>query len=193
MIEWLESIDQSIVISINSLHTPWLDEIMWIISGKLPWLPFYYGLLYYAYRQFGPLHCLYFVLTLIASIALADIVSSKIIKEVVERYRPSHHLILSTKLHFYQQKPGEFYKGGQYGFVSSHAANFFALAIFYGLGLREKFPHVIYVLLALACLVGFSRIYLGVHYISDIIGGAIIGAISGYLAWKFVWNRIKAN
>jgi undecaprenyl-diphosphatase len=189
MIEWLESIDQSIVISINSLHSPILDEIMWVISSKLAWLPFYYGMLYYAYKNLGPLYCLYFVILLLISVIAADLISSKVIKELVERYRPSHHTQLSKILHFYENKPGELYKGGQYGFVSSHSANFFAMAVFYGLGLKKYYPKILYILLTLACMVGFSRIYLGVHYLSDIIGGAVVGSTVAWVMWKFIWNK----
>ena len=189
MIEWLETIDQSIVLFINGLHTPWLDEVMWLVSGKWIWFPLYYGMLYYAYRTFGPVHCLYFVLTMFAIIAMSDMVSSQIIKKLVARVRPSHHLILGPKLHFYEESPGNLYRGGEFGFVSSHAANFFALAVFYGFALKSIFPRVIYVLLGIACLVAFSRIYLGVHYLSDVVGGALIGSTIAFAVLHFFWSK----
>ena len=189
----MESIDRSIVLAINSLHTPLLDEIMWLISGKIIWIPMYLFLIYLSYQYFGKKNTIYFVVLVIASIALSDLVSSKLIKESIERYRPSHNLELESKLHFYKQKNGEFYQGGEYGFVSSHAANFFALALLVGLIFKEKAPKLIYTLFAIAVLVGFSRIYLGVHYLSDIIGGALVGTTISYLIWKFVWLRRVVN
>ena len=193
MLDYLESIDRSIVLAINSLHTPLLDEIMWLISGKIIWIPMYLFLIYLSYQYFGKKNTIYFVVLVIASIALSDLVSSKLIKESIERYRPSHNLELESKLHFYKQKNGEFYQGGEYGFVSSHAANFFALALLVGLIFKEKAPKLIYTLFAIAVLVGFSRIYLGVHYLSDIIGGALVGTTISYLIWKFVWLRRVVN
>jgi undecaprenyl-diphosphatase len=193
MLDFLESIDHAIVLAINSLHTPLLDEIMWLISGKIIWIPMYLFLVYLAYQHFGKKNTIYFVVLVIAAIALSDLVSSKIIKESVERYRPSHNLELESQLHFYKQKNGEFYQGGEYGFVSSHAANFFAIALFVGLIFREKAPQLIYTLFSIAILVGFSRIYLGVHYLSDIIGGAIVGTIISFLLWKFVWFKRVVN
>jgi undecaprenyl-diphosphatase len=193
MLDFLESIDHAIVLAINSLHTPLLDEIMWLISGKIIWIPMYLFLIYLAYQHFGKKNTIYFLVLVITAIALSDLVSSKIIKESVERYRPSHNLELESQLHFYKQKNGEFYQGGEYGFVSSHAANFFAIALFVGLIFREKAPQLIYTLFSIAILVGFSRIYLGVHYLSDIIGGAIVGTIISFLLWKFVWFKRVVN
>ena len=53
MIEWLESIDRSIVLAVNSIHMPWLDELMWLVSGKFFWIPFYLFLLFLAYKKYG--------------------------------------------------------------------------------------------------------------------------------------------
>jgi len=193
MLDYLESIDQSIVLAINSLHTPLLDEIMWLISGKIIWIPMYLFLIYLAYHYFGKKNTIYFVVLVITAIALSDLVSSQVIKKSVARYRPSHHVELAPQLHFYQQKNGEYYQGGQYGFVSSHAANFFAIAVFVGLIFRRNAPQLIYTLTTIAILVGFSRIYLGVHYLSDILGGAIVGITISFLLWKFVWVKKVLN
>ena len=189
MLDFLESIDHTIVLAINSLHTPLLDEIMWLISGKIIWIPMYLFLIYLSYQHFGKKNTLYFVVLVITAIALSDLVSSQIIKKSVERYRPSHNVELAPQLHFYKQENGEYYQGGEYGFVSSHAANFFAIALLVGLIFREKAPKLIYTLFTIAVLVAFSRIYLGVHYLSDILGGALVGTIISYLLWKFVWMK----
>ncbi len=189
MIEWLEAIDRSIVLSVNSLHSPWLDELMWFISGKLVWIPFYLFLLYLAFKTYGFRKALVFLLFVIISVALADLISVHLIKNVVERYRPSHHALLTEKLHFYEQKPGEFYKGGQFGFVSSHAANFFALATFVGLSLRRKYRWIFPLMIFVAVIVCFSRLYLGVHYLSDLIGGATIGILVSYAVWHTWWRK----
>jgi len=193
MLDFLESIDRSIVLTINSIHTPLLDEIMWLISGKIIWIPMYLFLIYLSYQHFGKKNTLYFIVLVIAAIALSDLISSQVIKKSVARYRPSHNVELVPKLHFYKQKNGEYYKGGEYGFISSHAANFFALALFVGMIFREKAPKLIFTLFTIALLVGFSRIYLGVHYLSDIVGGALVGTTISYLLWKFVWMKRVVN
>lgn len=191
MIEWLEAIDRSIVLAVNSLHSPWLDEVMWFISGKAVWIPFYLFLLFLAYKAFGLKKSLLFLVAVIVCVGLSDLISSQLIKNSVERYRPSHHALLTDKLHFYEIKPGEFYKGGQFGFVSSHAANFFAIAIFVGLSLRKTYRWIFPLLIAIALIVSFSRLYLGVHYLSDLIGGALVGTLVSYSIWRFWWKKTE--
>jgi undecaprenyl-diphosphatase len=194
MIEYLESIDRAIVLAINSLHSPLLDEIMWTISGRAIWFPFYAWLLFLVYNEFGFKKMVLFLVTAVATIAVADLVSVHALKNVIERYRPSHHALLKDRLHFYTFENGDQYKGGQFGFVSSHAANFFAIASISFFVLRQRYAWLWKVLLVAVLLVCFSRIYLGVHYLTDVVGGAILGISSGFLFWKTLWRgstRIK--
>jgi undecaprenyl-diphosphatase len=194
MIEYLESIDRAIVLAINSLHSPLLDEIMWTISGRAIWFPFYAWLLFLVYNAFGFKKMVLFLVTAVATIAVADLVSVHALKNVIERYRPSHHALLKDRLHFYTFENGDQYKGGQFGFVSSHAANFFAIASISFFVLRQRYAWLWKVLLVAVLLVCFSRIYLGVHYLTDVVGGAILGISSGFLFWKTLWRgstRIK--
>lgn len=190
MIDWIEKIDQKIVLFINGFHTPFLDEFMWIVSGKFVWIPLYLIILYFSYKHYGLKKTCLFLLVAVVCIALSDLVSSQIIKKLVARYRPSHHLELSNQLHFYKKHSGEFYKGGQYGFVSSHAANFFALAVLSANYLYRSNKKFTYILFFFAVLVSLSRVYLGVHYVTDILGGAFIGSCFGYLGWRFMKPRV---
>ncbi|GAB5416438.1 MAG: lipid A 4'-phosphatase [Crocinitomicaceae bacterium] len=188
MIEWLESIDRALVLAVNSWNTPFFDEFFWIVSAKLIWIPFYLFLLFLFFRKSDWKQASIFLLLAIAAVGLSDFTSSQIIKDSVMRYRPSHHALLTDKLHFYQFADGEVYKGGQYGFVSSHAANFFAVCTFAYLTLRKWYPGMVWVFVV-AALVSFSRLYLGVHYLSDLIGGAMLGATFAWLVYRFVFLR----
>ena len=190
MIEWLEHIDRSIVLFVNSGNHPVLDEVMWFVSGKLTWVPLYVLLIFWGYRKMALRPFLIYFLCVVVSVVVADAISSQLVKELVARYRPSHHALLRDQLHFYVESNGHVYTGGQYGFVSSHAANFFALAMSAGLVLRKFYPQILKILLIIAVIVSFSRIYLGVHYLSDIIGGAIIGASVGWLMYRFVFSKL---
>lgn len=193
MDNFFEKIDQSIVLAINGWHTPFLDEIMWIISSKLVWIPFYLFLIYLAAKKNSLKQTLFFTILAVLSVVISDLISTYCFKEVFLRYRPSHNLFLTDKLHFYENKPGEFYRGGQYGFISSHAANFFAIAVFVGYSLKEFYPKLLTTLIIIATIVCFSRIYLGVHYLSDVFVGGLVGATIATLLSKFIFSRYREN
>lgn len=181
MIELLEKWDQSIFQWLNAYHSPILDTVMWHVSGKWEWIPFYLILLYllvktYQKQVWIPL------LGVGCLIVLADQSSVHLFKEVFQRYRPCHNLELKELVHIVNGKCG-----GKYGFVSSHAANTFALATYLLLLLKNSVGKKIYLLLLWATIVAYSRVYLGVHYPADIIGGALLGA---GIAW-FVAAIVK--
>lgn len=188
MIEWLESADRAIVLAVNSWNTPFGDEFFWLVSAKLIWIPFYLFLLFLFIRKSNWKQSVAFLLLAILAVGLSDFTSSQILKDAIMRYRPSHHALLTDKLHFYTFEDGEVYKGGQYGFVSSHAANFFAVCTFAYLTLRAWYSKIIWVF-AVAFLVAFSRLYLGVHYVSDLVGGALLGSTFAWLVYRFVFLR----
>lgn len=184
MTEWLEKIDQDFVLWVNGLHTPFLDEFFWLISSKWIWIPFYLLLIFLFYRKNNWYKTIYFVLFAVLSIGIADLISVHLFKEVFMRYRPSHNLNLTDKLHYYQFSDGSFYQGGQFGFISSHAANFAALFTWSGLHLYRYYRKFPYVLVIIFLFVIVSRIYLGVHYLSDVLAGGVLGAIIGYVLFR---------
>jgi undecaprenyl-diphosphatase len=190
MIDYFESLDRAIVLTVNSWHTPFWDEVMWWLSARVTWVPLYVLLLFLAYRAKGLKIALFFFLFVVLTIVIADAVSVYLIKETIQRYRPSHHALLTDRLHFYRLSAQDYYKGGQYGFVSSHATNFFVIATWFCLVFRKTYPKMVYTLYFLAALVCFSRMYLGVHYLSDIIGGALLGSLLAWGMFKLVWKRL---
>jgi len=131
------------------------------------------------------------ILLLVLTITLSD-QSCNWLKKNTKRLRPSHTIELEHKIHLVEKSDGEVYRGGQYGFPSAHASNamVFALFVFFFAGNRKM-----WVLLAIffwAALLGYSRIYLGVHYWLDVESGYLLGAIC-FLAvfWGFKNLRFK--
>lgn len=166
----LIEIDQEWLVAINNCHAPWADQVMWIISTAWTWIPLYALLIGLLFWRFGWKKALVMVLAVVAAAGLSDWISSGLIKHAVCRLRPTHEPSLEGLLHIVRD-----YRGGMYGFVSSHAANTMAVAMTFSLIWRKwqaTVPLMLWV--ALNC---YSRMYLGVHYPGDILGGLIVGSV----------------
>ncbi|MDP4291698.1 MAG: phosphatase PAP2 family protein [Bacteroidota bacterium] len=181
----LLSLDQSVFLAINGWNSPFWDPIMYFISGKLSWLPFYIFLIYLIFRNYGKKGWLILLLVAV-TILLSDTGSVLLFKNTVQRLRPSHEPALEGMVHFVNG-----YKGGQFGFVSSHASNFSALVTFLIIFLGTRYKWLAPTLIFWAVLICYSRIYLGVHYPLDILCGAIYGVLAGYLVAEIGKRKLK--
>ena len=176
------SIDTDIVVWVNGHHSAVLDSFMWTVSTPTTWIPLYVLLLVllgFAYKRktwSGTMHTLFTILIGFAvAVALSDYICSGICKPLFCRLRPSHDGSVPL-LHFVNG-----YKGGLYGFCSSHAANSMAVALLFSLLYRKKIATILLMLwVALVC---YSRIYLGVHFPTDIIAGLFVGSLMAVVVW----------
>ncbi len=183
MLESLKIIDTYLFLFLNGAHISWLDYPMWLISGHLPWIPVYLMIIYLILKKYDKKALLIIPLLILAFIC-TDLISD-LIKHSIQRYRPTHNLILQNMVHTVSN-----YRGGTYGFVSSHAANTFCVAILSIMVLRIKY---LWFILLWPIAVSYSRIYLGVHYPSDIVGGACLGLIMAtlfYIIFKILIKKI---
>ena len=191
MFERLIHIDTEILLAINGWHAPWADTLMWIISAKTTWIPLYVlliGMLVWRYRQPAstPIKwlqkvpaCVMMIVVIGLAVGAADFIASGILKELVARPRPTRVPELEGVLHLVND-----YRSGQYGFVSSHAANTMAVALLFSLIWRNKiatFGLMLWV--AANC---YSRMYLGVHYPTDILGGLMVGALVAVVVYAML-------
>lgn len=181
--DFLEHIDQQLFLFLNEIHSPFWDTIMYWISYKFTWIPLYLAtLIYFVYKQKAK--AILTIVMAIAVIVIADQVSVNLFKNVFLRYRPCHNLDVQNLIHTIHG-----HCGGQYGFVSSHAANAFGFAIFSALVIQKK--EITYSLIIWATIVSYSRIYLGVHYPADILGGALLGIGSGFIIYLLYSKLLK--
>ncbi len=176
MLEHLEALDRSAFLAINGWYAAWADELMLLVSGKSTWIPLYVFLLVLLQRRLGWRGLAWSVPVLGLMVLCSDQGSVQLFKESVHRLRPCHEPTLSGMVHLVPEGCG-----GQYGFVSSHAANHSAIA-FFMIGILGGRPRwSIPALVIWAALVGYSRIYLGVHYPGDVLVGSLFGASVGII------------
>ena len=176
MLDYLNNLDTDVLLAINGLNDVFQDAVWWMVSAKWSSALMLLALLWVFLHQ-NRRHALLVLAMLALAFVLADQVSSGLIKHLVERLRPTHNPALGDAVHIVNG-----YRGGMYGFVSSHAANSLAAATFIALILRHR--AVTLALMAWALLQCYSRVYLGVHYPGDIVGGMLVGIIAGWLVWR---------
>ena len=175
MIEYLNDIDTDALLAVNGLHDLFQDAFWWMVTAKWSSLLLVLALLWILLHQ-NRRHALLVLAMLVLAVLVADQVSSGLIKHLVERLRPTHDPSLESMVHVING-----YRGGLYGFVSSHAANFFAVSTLLCFVMRHRW--VTLSLFTWALLQCYSRMYLGVHYPGDILGGIIVGMLAGWLVW----------
>ena len=177
--EWLQNIlefDKELFLYLNSFHNNFWDTIMLMVTRKETWAPLYLIIIFYVvknYRNKSILILLFMGLTILASDQI-----SVLIKESVQRLRPVHEPAIADIVH------NVFRKGGLHGFVSSHATNMFAIFIFTTRIFKNR--SYFFLMLFWAAIISYSRIYIGVHYPLDIIGGAFLGCLLGVIFYKLL-------
>jgi undecaprenyl-diphosphatase len=176
--ENLSRIDSDLFLFLNGLHTDWMDKVMVLITDMWAWFPIYLLLIYWTVKQYGK-RFWWIILAVALVVLLADQLASHVCKPVFQRLRPCFNTDFQDLIHLPKGVAG-----GRYGFVSSHAANTFGVAVFLTSVLKKYNPWTAIVVFLWAVLSSYSRIYIGYHYPGDIFCGALLGVLVGLILWK---------
>lgn len=184
MISTLQQWDADLLLWFNQFHSPGWDQFMSLATGRWFSIPVYLALLVWVIWKFRKKALI--VLPVIALLVVSSDQLSRACKYGFKRERPCYNITIQDKLHVYDGC------GGRYGFVSSHAANTFALALFMFLLSKGTKRRGLFALLFIwAAFMVYTRIYLGVHYPLDIVCGALLGMGCAYGWWKLYETRLK--
>jgi undecaprenyl-diphosphatase len=184
MLEKILEYERELFFMLNGNHSTFTDHVMWLYSGKWVWLPAAFLVLIVLTYKVKWREWVMILLAIALVIALCDQFSSHICKPLFMRLRPTHHP------GFMEQVQVVFgYRGGKYGFISGHAANTFGFATFM-VCLFRRTPFFTCTLFTWATVMAYTRIYLGVHFISDVVPGILTGILFGYAVYA-VYVKIR--
>lgn len=191
--ETLLQIDREVLLYFNSIHSPFWDNFFWVFTSTPIWIPFYMSIAFVFFKRLE-LKGVWSFIALVLVIVLCDQISSSIFKELFERLRPSHEPTLEGIVNLVNGK-----RGGQFGFVSSHAANSFGLTMFTVLLFRKWYYSL--TVFIWASVNSYSRIYMGLHYPGDILGGLILGImVAGFVylifkrfCFRYVYGGVRCK
>jgi len=189
MLESITQVDTNLFLLINQANNSFLDSVMYYASSKLFWIPLYilFIVLIGIKYKWKAIIAIIFV---VIAVGIADLTSVHLFKNVFQRLRPCYEPALTPIINNIVGC------GGKYGFVSSHAANSFAIVIMIIKLIGDKHKWVNWLMPLWGVLILYSRIYLGKHYPADVIVGAILGMIIGwiiYLAFEKTLKFISDN
>ena len=181
----LQAIEDDILLAVNGLHSPFFDQFMWFVSDKLIWLPFYLGLFYFIAKSVGWKHAVIALVGIALVVILSDQLAVRTLRIWFPRMRPAFpDNPIAPLVHIVND-----YRSGKNGFPSAHAFNVFGLATYVTLLLRYKWLSISLFLWAI--LICYSRRYLGVHYLGDLLFGAVVGSLFAWGAFALHKHYFK--
>ena len=186
LLSMLKAMDTMVFLTVNSHHNAYFDSVMWLVSGKLIWVPMYVSLFFVLLKNYSYKVVFAILLAIGVVILFTDSFTAQVIRPWVCRLRPSNlDNPMSSMVHIVDG-----YRGGAYGFPSNHASNTWGLAFFITFLFRRYKLTFFFFLWAL--LVCYSRMYLGVHYFGDLLIGGLL-ALAGASTVFYVFRKVSED
>jgi undecaprenyl-diphosphatase len=185
VLDFLIHKDIELFIYLNNLGSIQWDGFWLLVTNKFTSIPLYVFLLFLTYRQLGLKKMLIVLFFAILLVAFSD-QTSNLFKYSFKRLRPCHNDAISSAIRIVKEGCG-----GLYGYFSGHAINAMGIAIFFGLLLKNSYKYLFLILIFWAILIGYSRIYVGVHYPLDVLTGMLFGILYGILFNKLLIYFLK--
>lgn len=181
---WID-LDKTLLLALNSNNSLFWDGVMWTVTSTSTWIPVILVLLFVVFKNNRWNESLLIIVMIALTITFADQFASGFCKPYFARLRPHCDPEIMDMVHTING-----HSCGRYGFISSHAANTFGVAVF--VSLLVKNWGLTAFLLSWAAIPSYSRIYMGVHFPGDIITGALAGsliAFFNYLIYSFIKKK----
>ncbi|MCX6186507.1 MAG: phosphatase PAP2 family protein [Bacteroidetes bacterium] len=184
MIERVIQIDKSFFIAINNgLANPFFDWLCPILRNQSTWYILYVIFIYFIIKKYG-IQSWKILLSVAIMIVCSDQFSANLIKNTFQRIRPcSEPSLQGITRHLISSCNG-------FSFISAHATNHFAIAVFVSFFLKSYSKWIFPLLLLWASSIAFSQVYVGVHYPLDVFVGAIIGSLIGFAFSRYTQKYI---
>lgn len=187
MIDQILQYDTDLFLYLNNLGNHTWDGFWMFYTTKYYWLPFYAVLVFLMFKRFTKKQFILILLLVAFMITFTDQITN-LFKHGLERLRPCHNEDIAGMMRLVKSSCG-----GKYGFFSGHASNSMSIAFFAGLMLKRYYRYLFPILFIWAFFMGYSRIYIGVHYPLDVLCGMVFGTFSGvifYYLFRYLSKKL---